>query len=67
MPKWWIYQFFPSAYYEDLNRFWEKELIFKELSNRDFEVKIKLEYKMEEIKVSDLMNYVYNRDISILT
>ncbi|SKC81994.1 class I SAM-dependent methyltransferase [Maledivibacter halophilus] len=31
MSKWWIYQLFPSVYYEDLKRFWQKELIFKEL------------------------------------
>ncbi|WP_432407694.1 class I SAM-dependent methyltransferase [Wukongibacter sp. M2B1] len=67
MPKWWVYQFFPSAYHEDLKRFWQKELIFKELSERDFEVEIKLDYKMKETKISSLMNYAYNRDISAIT
>ncbi len=67
MPKWWVYQFFPSAYYEDLKRFWQKELIFKELSARGFEVEIQLEYRMKETKISNLMNYAYNRDISAIT
>ncbi|MGF7059148.1 class I SAM-dependent methyltransferase [Brassicibacter mesophilus] len=67
MKKWWIYEFFPSAYSEDLKRFWNKELIFKELSIRDFDVKIHMEYKMEAGKIADFMGYVYNRDISVLT
>ncbi|OEH94444.1 class I SAM-dependent methyltransferase [Bacillus solimangrovi] len=67
MPKWWIYHYFPTAYYEDLKRFWTKDVIFNELSQREFEVNMKIEYKMQEIKVADYLHYVKNRDISILT
>ncbi len=67
MSKWWIYQYFPSAYFEDLKRFWQKELIFNELTQRDFAVQSKMEYKMEETNLSVLIDYVYNRDISALT
>lgn len=67
MPKWWVYHYFPSAYYEDLKRFWEKEVIFNELSIRGFEVNLKVEYQMVPIKVKDYMGYAENRDISVLT
>lgn len=66
MPKWWIYSFFPTAYNEDLKRFWQKELIFSELSNRGFEVQLHIEYKMIETKLSSLIEHVKNRDISTL-
>lgn len=67
MKKWWIYEFFPSAYFEDIKRFWQKELIFRELGSRGFDVKIRMEYKMVASKISEFMDYVYNRDISVLT
>ena len=67
MPKWWIYQLFPNAYYEDLKRFWQKEVIFNELSQRGFDVRVHIEYKMECLKLSSLMDHIYNRDISVLT
>jgi len=67
MKNWWIYKYFPSAYYEDLKRFWQKEVIFSELLNRGFEVEINIEYKMQSMEVSNLMSYAENRDISILT
>jgi|SRR5690625_1823366 ubiquinone/menaquinone biosynthesis C-methylase UbiE len=31
MPKWWVYHYFPSAYYEDLKRYWNKDVILKSL------------------------------------
>lgn len=67
MKKWWIYEFFPSAYFEDLKRFWTKDLIYNELSNRNFDVKVRMEYLMNGSKIADYMDYVYNRDISVLT
>ncbi|WP_242224886.1 class I SAM-dependent methyltransferase [Bacillus cereus group sp. BfR-BA-01380] len=67
MQKWWVYHYFPSAYYEDVKRFWQKEIIFNELSIREFQVNIKMEYRMENVKVANYLGYVENRDISILT
>ena len=67
MEKWWIYHFFPSAYFEDLKRYWQKDLIFHELSKRDFNVEVRMEYEMRGTKLVDYMDHVYNRDISILT
>ncbi|MDQ0218737.1 GrpB-like predicted nucleotidyltransferase (UPF0157 family) [Peribacillus cavernae] len=67
MPNWWVYHYFPSAYYEDVKRFSQKKVIFNELLLRGFEVKVKVEYKMEEIKVADYINHGENRDISALT
>ena len=67
MSKWWIYHYFPSAYYEDLKRFWNKDVIFNELTTRGLEVKLNIEYRMERIRVNDYLGYAENRDISVLT
>lgn len=67
MPNWWIYHYFPTAYYEDLKRFWNKEVIFNELKVRGFNVTLKMEYHREEIQAKDYLAYVENKDISILT
>ena len=67
MPKWWVYHYFPSAYYEDLKRYWNKEVIFNELTSRGLEVNLKIEYRMENVKVVDYLHYAENRDISVLT
>ncbi|MBS4201368.1 class I SAM-dependent methyltransferase [Bacillus sp. FJAT-49732] len=67
MPQWWVYHYFPSAYEEDQKRYWDKNLIFKELLKRDFHVDLKIAYRMEEVKVTDYLVYAENRDISVLT
>lgn len=67
MPKWWIYHYFPAAYKEDLERFWEKAAIFSELTTRGFKVSLKIEYRMEENKVADYLAHAENRDISVLS
>ena len=67
MKRWWIYEFFPSTYFEDLKRFWQKDLIYKELMARNFDVNIRMEYVIQSTKIADYMDHVYNRDISILT
>ena len=46
MPNWWIYQYFPAAYYVDRKRFWKKDVIFSELSIRGFKVNIEIKYRM---------------------
>lgn len=67
MKNWWVYKYFPSAYYEDLKRFWDKDLIFHELSTRGFDVEINIIYQMQYMKAADLLDYANNRDISVLT
>ncbi|SDZ84849.1 Ubiquinone/menaquinone biosynthesis C-methylase UbiE [Thalassobacillus cyri] len=67
MKKWWVYHYFPSALLEDYKRFWEHEVIFRELSQRGFEVRIDCKYHMEDVKVADYIGHVENRDISVLT
>lgn len=67
MRRWWIYEFFPSAYFEDLKRFWPKDLIFNELLNRGFDVNVRMEFVMKANRIADFMDHVYNRDISALT
>ncbi|SFJ30175.1 Ubiquinone/menaquinone biosynthesis C-methylase UbiE [Halobacillus dabanensis] len=67
MKNWWIYHYFPSALLEDYKRFWRKEVIFRELSQRGFDVRIDCTYQMENIKIADYLGHVENRDISVLT
>ncbi|WP_040979438.1 class I SAM-dependent methyltransferase [Oceanobacillus jeddahense] len=67
MKKWWIYHYFPTAYDEDVKRFWEKQAIFDELSVRGFHVEMEIQYCLERIKVSDYLTHTMNRDISVLT
>ncbi|WP_261129684.1 class I SAM-dependent methyltransferase [Bacillus sp. Marseille-Q3570] len=67
MPEWWVYKYFPSAYEEDLQRFWDDELIYQELLKRGFKVSKRIEYRKEEILVADYIQYAQNRDISVLT
>jgi len=58
---------FSNCFYEDLKRFWLKEVIYNELITRGFEVNLKVKYAMEAIKVKDYLHYAENRDISVLT
>ncbi|WLR42280.1 class I SAM-dependent methyltransferase [Bacillus carboniphilus] len=67
MTKLWMYHYFPSTYHEDLKRFWQKDVIFNELTQRGFQVEINIDYKMEQIHVKDILNFAENRDISALT
>jgi len=66
MPKWNIYQYFPHAVAEDQKRFWENARIFDEFDKRGFDVKIKVDYRMERIGLSEFLTEVENRDISQL-
>ncbi|QOY38152.1 class I SAM-dependent methyltransferase [Anaerobacillus isosaccharinicus] len=67
MPNWWVYHYFPTAYYEDLKRFWSKDIIFNELTTRGLVVNLNIEYRMENVRVVDYIGYAENRDISVLT
>ncbi|WP_261134814.1 methyltransferase domain-containing protein [Bacillus sp. Marseille-Q3570] len=67
MPEWRVCHYFPSAYEEDLSRFWDDELIYQELLKRGFKVNTRIEYRMEEISVADYIQFAQNRDISVLT
>ncbi len=67
MENWWIYQYFPSAYTEDLERFWQKQRIFRELEDRGFKVRLETNDQMEKLKVTDYLQLAENRDISVLT
>lgn len=67
MKHWWVYKYFPAAYWEDLKRFWDKEQIFQELTLRGFEVEIHITYVMQAKATAELLHYAENRDISVLT
>ncbi|UOQ91775.1 class I SAM-dependent methyltransferase [Halobacillus shinanisalinarum] len=67
MENWWVYHYFPAAFEEDLDRFWQKEVIFNELTSRGFTVRIESSFQMENIKVADYLDHAENRDISVLT
>jgi ubiquinone/menaquinone biosynthesis C-methylase UbiE len=66
MPKWNIYQYFPHAVTEDQKRFWNNARIYDELEKRGFEVKIKVDYRLERIQLTEVLAEVVNRDISQL-
>ncbi|MDN4592608.1 class I SAM-dependent methyltransferase [Polycladomyces subterraneus] len=67
MRQWWVYQYFPSAYFEDLKRFWPKDLIYRELSVRGFQVELDIRYRMTPKRLAECIQYARNRDISVLT
>ncbi|MFG6117737.1 class I SAM-dependent methyltransferase [Thalassobacillus sp. B23F22_16] len=67
MKNWWVYHYFPAALGEDYKRFWGRDLIFSELSERGFAVRIDCNYQMENIEIADYLGHVENRDISVLT
>ncbi|UOR10346.1 class I SAM-dependent methyltransferase [Halobacillus amylolyticus] len=67
MEKWWVYHYFPAAFQEDLDRFWQKEVIFNELTSQGFTVRIESSCQMESIRVADYLKHAENRDISVLT
>lgn len=67
MRDWWLYQYFPTAFEEDMHRYWEHHKIFKELTLRGFEVNIDIHYEMLESQLSEFFTYASNRDISALT
>jgi len=67
MPNWWVYHYFPSAHFEDLKRFWNKDILFNELTTRGLEINLKIEYRKENIRLSDYLDFAENRDISVLT
>ncbi|MBH8599727.1 MULTISPECIES: class I SAM-dependent methyltransferase [unclassified Thermoactinomyces] len=67
MRQWWVYQYFPSAYFEDLKRFWPKDLIYRELSVRGFQVELDIRYRMTSMPLTECMQHARNRDISVLT
>ncbi len=64
MQRFWVYQYFPSAYFEDLNRFWEPQLLFYELQTRGFQVHIQLDCKIEELLLEELLRDARKRDAS---
>jgi ubiquinone/menaquinone biosynthesis C-methylase UbiE len=67
MRQWWVYQYFPSAYFEDLKRFWLKDLIYRELAVRGFQVKLDIRYRMIPKPLAECIQHARNRDISVLT
>ena len=42
-------------------------MIYEELVKRNLEVDLAIDYKRKEVELAELMDYVYNRDISVLT
>ncbi|ASF40588.1 SAM-dependent methyltransferase [Halobacillus halophilus] len=67
MPKWWVYHYFPQAYVEDVQRFWHHDEIYEALKKRGLEVQLHVDYRRQEVTVSDYLPHAENRDISVLT
>lgn len=67
MKDWWVYHFCPEAYYEDMHRFWPKDLLSYELQKHGFcSVTIKREYYESSKPLEALYELYKQRDISQL-
>ena len=60
MRNWWVYDYCPEAYFEDLHRFWSKDLIVFELESRGFQANVSVAYE-EKCRSLDLILFEYNR------
>jgi len=60
MKNWWVYKYCPETYYDDLNRFWEKDLLVYELEKRNFRTFVDVQYN-EDYRNIDTIIYDYKR------
>ncbi|MBP5601692.1 MAG: class I SAM-dependent methyltransferase [Treponema sp.] len=61
MKDWWVYKYCPETYFEDFQRFWQKESLCYELSKAGFSnISVKREY-YESYKNIDLLYENYKR------
>jgi ubiquinone/menaquinone biosynthesis C-methylase UbiE len=67
MKNWWVYKYCPETYYEDLNRFWEKDLFVYELEKRNFKTLVDIQYKEDYRDLEIILNDYKRRDTSQLS
>ena len=64
IPGWWLYQYFPDARIEDLNRFWSTEILFYELEKRGFAVENRIDHSIKRVRLSEMYKRAINKDAS---
>ena len=67
MEKWWVYKYCPETYYEDLNRFWEKDLFVYELEKRKFKTFVNIQYNENYRDIDTIIEDYKSRDNSQLS
>lgn len=66
MRAWWVFYYCPEAYYEDLHRFWGKDLLVYELEKRGFKTTVKMECREKSIPTAKILEDYIRRDTSEL-
>jgi ubiquinone/menaquinone biosynthesis C-methylase UbiE len=66
MKNWWVYAFCPATYLEDLQRFWEKDLIVYELEKRRFRIDVRVTYEENYQSLEKIRSDFIRRDTSQL-
>lgn len=67
MPKWWIYNLFPSTKKIDKERFWSNKKLFTQFEKAGFEVVLNINFTMKRRSYEEIYFDVKNRDTSHLT
>jgi ubiquinone/menaquinone biosynthesis C-methylase UbiE len=66
MKNWWVYDYCPETYFEDLHRFWSKDLIVFELENRGFQSNVSVAYEENYKSLELILSEYIRRDNSQL-
>lgn len=66
MKNWWVYNYCSEAYFLDLHRFWEKDLILFELENRGFRSSVSVAYEEKHRSTQLILSEYIRRDNSQL-
>ena len=67
MKEWWVYKYCPETFYEDMFRFWPKDLLIYELEKSNFKnITVKREYYEKKRPIKELVENYERRDTSQL-
>ena len=67
MKEWWVYKYCPETFYEDMFRFWPKDLMIYELGKNNFiNIMVKREYYERTRPIKELVENYERRDTSQL-
>jgi ubiquinone/menaquinone biosynthesis C-methylase UbiE len=67
MEGWWVYKYCPETLYEDLNRFWKKDLFVYELEKRNFKTLVNIQYNEDYRDIDTVLTDYKRRDNSQLS
>jgi len=66
MKNWWVYNYCPETSFEDLHRFWSKDLIVYELEKRGFQAQVSVAYEEKARSAELILSEFLRRDNSQL-